>query len=81
MLHTFPMLVEAELLSATEKFGFINSLHEGYAVILEELDEFWDAVKTKESTQTEILNELVQVAAMCLRTAMDCIIIEKPEDL
>jgi len=34
-----------ELESAEEKFGPFNSAHEGYAVILEELDELWEAVK------------------------------------
>jgi hypothetical protein len=77
----FPLLVSAELISATNKFGPINSLHEGYAIILEELDEFWDAVKSKESDSLDILMELVQVAAMCQRTAMDCIKIAGPGDV
>ena len=32
---------------ARTKHKPINSAHEGYAVILEELDEFWDEVKKK----------------------------------
>ena len=37
--------VAAELERAESKFGSYNSSHEGYAVILEELDELWDVVK------------------------------------
>lgn len=35
----------AEYDRATEKFGPFNSDHEGYAVMLEEMDELWDVVK------------------------------------
>lgn len=31
--------------SAAKKFGAFNSAHEGYAVLLEEVDELWDVVK------------------------------------
>lgn len=34
-----------ELKQAEKKFAGFNSSHEGYAVILEELDELWDVVK------------------------------------
>lgn len=37
--------VVEELCRAEAKFGPFNSSHEGYAVILEELDELWDVVK------------------------------------
>jgi hypothetical protein len=56
----------------------INSLHEGYAVILEELDEFWDACRqqSKDRDPRAIRDELIQIAAMCLRTAEDCGLME-----
>jgi tetrahydromethanopterin S-methyltransferase subunit G len=38
-------LVLQELDSATGKFGAFNSTHEGYAVILEEMDELEDEVE------------------------------------
>ena len=43
--------------------------HEGYAVLLEEMDELWDAIKeVKPSGMTDqIRDEAVQVAAMALR--------------
>ena len=48
----------------------INSLHEGYAVIAEELDEFWDHVKRKarDRDPVAVRMELIQTAAMCVRT-------------
>jgi len=50
-----------------------NSLHESYAVILEELDEFWDLVRlqTSERDPAELLTELIQIAAMAARAAED----------
>lgn len=37
--------VAKELTKAEEKFASFNSSHEGYAVLLEEVDELWDVVK------------------------------------
>lgn len=62
----------AELRSATAKFGPMASPHEAYAVVLEELDEFWSAVKTKGVTPAEARVELIQVAAMAMRAVLDC---------
>lgn len=42
--------------------------HEFYAILKEEVDELWDAIKADEP-QEQVLAELVQVAAMCLRYA------------
>jgi NTP pyrophosphatase (non-canonical NTP hydrolase) len=42
--------------------------HEFYAILKEEVDELWDAIKRDEPTE-EVLKELVQVASMCLRYA------------
>ena len=60
-----------ELSFATSKFGKFNSTHEGYAVILEELDELWENIKFN-GTKDELKKEAVQVAAMGLRFLMDC---------
>lgn len=51
----------------------ITSPHEGYAVILEELNELWDVVRAKHNADTDrrCVEELVQVAAMCQRMAED----------
>jgi len=71
---TFPELVEAELKNARAKHQPIQSAHEGYAVIAEEVEEFWDEVKKKrqDRDKTLMLHELVQLAAMARRTAEDC---------
>lgn len=65
--------VRRELYRTMAKFGPIRNTHEGYAVILEEVDEFWSGVKTKGTTDDELRGELVQVAAMAVRTMLDCL--------
>jgi hypothetical protein len=42
---------------AVNLYGPFNSLHEAYAVILEEMDEFWDYVKEKQVGRVGILSE------------------------
>lgn len=76
----FLSLVAAELERATTKHGPIASLHEGYAVILEEVDELWDEVRKQfdERSATKMLKELVQIAAMAARTAVDVEVIADP---
>lgn len=41
--------IEDELESATNKYDPFNSAHEGYAVILKELDELWENIKVKQA--------------------------------
>jgi len=45
------------------------SLHEGYAVILEELDEVWDITRQKrcERDELELRKEFIQIAAMAIK--------------
>lgn len=71
----FQEMVTKELLKAKEKHAPINSLHEGYAVILEEVDEFWEEVrkKTSERNKEDVISELVQIAAMCQRLYEDVV--------
>lgn len=66
--------VEAELDRAVSLFPPFNSLHEGYAVMLEEFDELWENVKINQKNRnpTEIKKECVQIAAMALRVIIDC---------
>jgi len=61
-----------ELESATEKYGDFNNAHEGYAVILEELDELWDEIKKRKPSRDKMKNEAIQVAAMTFRFLRDC---------
>lgn len=68
----FPDLVAYELDKARDKHpGGMNSFHEAYGVILEEMDEFWDEVKTQKPQPEKILEELSHIAAMCQRAAED----------
>ncbi|MGB8343991.1 MAG: hypothetical protein WCD86_03850 [Ktedonobacteraceae bacterium] len=50
----------------------IRSLHEGFAIILEELDEVKAEVWQQQKNRRALYTELVQVAAMCQRMAEDC---------
>ena len=60
--------IKKELDSANNKFPQFKSTHEAYAVILEELDEFWDEVKKKNPDYKNMKTELVQISAMCIKT-------------
>jgi hypothetical protein len=72
-MSEFLKLVEEELTKARGQHAPLNSAHEAYAVILEELDEFKAEVWKKRALRdrANMLKELVQVAAMCARTAED----------
>lgn len=69
----FDELVRDELEKARNGHAKLNSAHEAYAVILEELDEFKAEVWKKRSKRdpAHMRHELVQVAAMCQRAAED----------
>lgn len=58
-----------ELDRATQKFGPLRGAHEGYAVILEEVDEMWDEIKKNDIEKAR--EEALQVAAMAVRFLMD----------
>lgn len=75
----FLTLMSRELAKATSSFEPIHSSHEGYAIIKEELDEFWEVVKDKNHkfAKKQELEELVQTATMCWRTAIDIGLIDK----
>ena len=62
-----------ELEKADALHGNYNSYHEAYAVILEELDEFWEIVRQKTEARNHVLAyfELVQIAVTCARAARD----------
>lgn len=67
----FRELVRVELEAARRKHpAKLNSRHEAFFVILEELDELWQEIKG-DSKPERLLAELVQVAAMCQRMAED----------
>lgn len=65
----FHKLIDAELDHAYKKHGRQQwGRHEFYAILKEEVDELWDAIKTDEP-QENVVRELTQIAAMCLRYA------------
>ena len=66
-------LVENELRRAKALHGKFHSVHEGWAVLYEEVDELWDEVKkkTKERSQAKLAEEAIQVAAMAARFVVD----------
>ena len=72
--------VMTELDKAELKYPQFHSLHEGYAVLKEEVDELWDMVKTSKKlhlhneTSTynaQMKSEAIQVAAMAIRFIKD----------
>ena len=72
------LMITDEYLAAVEKHADFKSLHDGYAVLLEETEELWDDIKAtkkhKDMTQAEIekmRKEAAQAAAMGLRFMVD----------
>jgi hypothetical protein len=77
-LHAERMVAETE--RAMSLHPPLNSAHEAYAVILEEVEEFWELVKinpkklcgVEQAARLEgMRSELTQIASMCLRTIVD----------
>lgn len=75
---SFPNLVAHEVAQAKATYPPFNSLHEGYAVLWEEVEELWDEIKKKPTDRNwnKLKNECVQVAAMAQRLAEDCGLLE-----
>jgi NTP pyrophosphatase (non-canonical NTP hydrolase) len=63
--------VASEVRRATTRHPPFNSAHEGYSVILEELDELWDEVKKRQKNVATMREEAIQVAAMAVRFVLD----------
>jgi hypothetical protein len=56
--------------------------HEGYAVILEELDELWDEIKQREPKAENVFREATQLGAMALAFLVEiCFIEEVPDEV
>jgi hypothetical protein len=66
--------VLSELADAQATHGPFHSAHEGYAVLLEEVDELKDEVwkSPKKRNLAAMRREAIQVAAMALRFLEDC---------
>ena len=67
--------VAQEVRRAIQIHRGMRCAHEAYAVILEELDEFWEQVKINPAKQAlrkgRLRSELIQTAAMCVRAVID----------
>lgn len=57
-------VIKLEYVNARRKFAPFNGGHEGYAIILEEVEELWDTVKQNQPERAK--QEAIQVAAMAL---------------
>lgn len=65
--------VLVELVRAKDSWPSMNSAHEGYGVLLEEVDELWEHVKTKQKCRDldAMRKECIQIAAMAARFAIE----------
>ena len=70
--------VEEEFARAVASNGSFNSAHEGYAVLLEEVEELkaWVWRKRSERDLAAMTKECIQVAAMALRFITDVCLFE-----
>ena len=71
--------VVRELERARRDHTDMKTFHEGYAVVLEELDELWAEIKQNPSDEARIYRELVQLGAMAVRFADD-LFLDRPVD-
>jgi len=65
-MSEFSKLVDEEKNRISEIYGKeFSSLHEAYAILLEEVEEFWEIVKQKQDLRNpdSLLMELVQIGA------------------
>lgn len=62
-----------ELSQAILMFPPMRSAHEGYAIILEELDELWEEIRNNKAdgSNERQRKEAIQVAAMAMRFVLD----------
>lgn len=60
-------------LAAARRYPSMNSAHEGFAVLKEEVDELWEEVRAKQGQRVPALmrKEAIQVAAMAIRFVLD----------
>ena len=63
--------IKEEQQDAVNKYGHYNSTHEAYAVLQEEVEEFWELVRQSKQDgklKSKMINELTQIAAVAKRT-------------
>lgn len=64
-----------EVFQASQNWPPFNSAHEGYAVLLEEVEELWEQVKINQTKRDldKMRKEAIQVAAMAIRFVVNVI--------
>lgn len=69
----FVLDVRTEYVRVTERHGRLHSPHQGWAEILEELDELWEQVRQKRRNRDldAMYTECVQIAARAMKFAID----------
>lgn len=67
------ILVEKELKKKRNKNKFVSSAHEGYALLLEEMDELWEEVRKKRKlhNKNNMIEEASQIAALAIMFMQD----------
>ncbi|MCP3685432.1 MAG: hypothetical protein GY861_22500 [bacterium] len=60
-------ITDDEVLYSLKRYGHIKSVHEGYAILIEEVEEYWDSIKLNNPDP----KELVQVCAMAKLALID----------
>lgn len=68
--------VSLEIEQSRKLHGDFSGSHEGYAVILEEVEELWAEVKKKERNFDAMKKECIQIAAMAIKFYEDICEIE-----
>jgi hypothetical protein len=64
--------IDAELTRALQKHTTpMRSQHEGYAILLEEVEELWEKIKMPGVYPAAIREEAVQIGAMAARFLVD----------
>ena len=71
--HALKDEVYPELAEALSNWPPMNSAHEGFAVLAEEVEELWAHVRTKQHARSlpTMRKEAIQVAAMAVRFALE----------
>jgi NTP pyrophosphatase (non-canonical NTP hydrolase) len=69
--------LEKEIAFGREKYGAYHNAHEHYAVLQEEVDEWWEAVKGNAARSCQY--ELLQVAAVALRYILENGVLDQVE--
>jgi hypothetical protein len=77
--RSYRKFVEHTLSDARKQHGDMKSFHEGFAVIMEEFEEFKQEVFRKVVDKEAMLKELASISAMCQRFAEDCLRTRDPE--